>query len=133
MDENLNEQLKDRVNGENVFRMSNKEMFKLFRSFMKNFIQQIGKNDMNNIYIDKSNPKFQYYPRNNGAGTYRDEIYAYNTPEPKNNMIENGPISSVASEKSIRVEDLAKSPVNKREKKALKHMNAAENERWDKI
>jgi hypothetical protein len=77
---------------DNMFRLSNSEMFNLFSSFMKNFIQQIGKNDINNIYIDKNN-KLGYYPRSPGQNKSQ-EVLPINGSDIRYNMIENGPLSS---------------------------------------
>lgn len=62
LNEQLSDQLKEKFSTENMFRLENSDLLNLFRSFVENFIQKLGKNDVNNMYYDNRN-NYNYYPR----------------------------------------------------------------------
>lgn len=81
-EDGFGDKVKNSRGADTRFRLSNTEMFNLFSSFMKNFIQQIGKNN-----------KFGYYPMGQNQNKAQ-EVIPINGTDYKNIMIENGPLSS---------------------------------------
>jgi heat shock transcription factor, other eukaryote len=106
LNEELTEQLKDKYASESTFRLSNNDLFKLFTSFIQNFMKTLNTKDVDNIFFDKKKNKFEYYSRSPSPGSRnifpQFEIQKYNQP----NMLENGPAYS--PERAVKLDMFGK-------------------------
>ena len=131
LNEELSNQLKEKFASDNIFRLENSDLLNLFRSFVENFIQKLGNNDVNNLYFDNRN-NFNYYQRaNQSPGTrqiFPFEMQKFN----HNNMLENGPLKRKYSSKNSK-HDLFEYPLRKREAKALRSNSVNESDIWEKL
>ena len=91
-DDILNDHMREECSTGSMSLKNQKELYKLLASFISNFVQSLGKNDLQNLYSQKNGSKFKYYPRATANVPSNNEFLPFNVNEYKNNMLENGPL-----------------------------------------
>lgn len=130
LNEELSNQLKEKFATENTFRLENSDLLNLFRSFVENFIQKLGNNDVNNLYFDNRN-NFSYYQRASQSPGTR-QIFPFDVQKfNHNNMLENGPMKKKNSKLSKH--DFFDSSLRRRDAKALRSNSVNESDIWEKM
>lgn len=131
LNEPITDQLKEKMGAENMFRLDNNDLFSLFTSFLKNFMQKLNQNDINNVFYDNKN-NYNYYSRKSPSPN-RHKVLPFDIQKySQANMLENGPLLEKEAENSLRV-DIFGNPVRKRENKALRQVSLLDHEMWEKI
>jgi hypothetical protein len=131
LNEPVTDQLKEKMATENMFRLDNNDLFSLFTSFLKNFMQKLNQNDINNVFYDNKN-NYNYYSRKSPSPN-RHKVLPFDVQKySQANMLENGPLLEKEAESSLRV-DIYGNPVRKRENKALRQVSLLDHEIWEKL
>ena len=135
LNEELTDQLKEKFKNESTYRLNNSDLFGLFTSFLKQFMQKLNTKDCDNIYYENKR-KYEYYSRGSPPPGSRKiytpmDIQKYN----RTNMLENTPYYDTDHRSQVKL-DIFSNPLKSKDSRVLQQSSLLDNEPldlWDKI